>query len=138
MAKTEGPSRAIADELEFGSRRRSGARIAVRSRNGHERFRLAQSLGEHVDVLDVIVPVLNVVARQLREASSVDFRFTHDVLLARVVRERPRVRTLPAGRHVGSRSITSGPDSDAHQHARRATPRAVRGLCWLEAAKTSG
>ena len=36
--------------------------------NEHERFGLAQSLGERVDVLDVIVPDLDVVSRQLREA----------------------------------------------------------------------
>jgi hypothetical protein len=33
--------------------------------------------------------------------------------------ERPRRRTLPADRHIGSRSITSGPDADAHQQARQ-------------------
>jgi hypothetical protein len=36
--------------------------------NEHERFGVAQSLGERVDVLDVIVPDLDVVPRQVREA----------------------------------------------------------------------
>jgi hypothetical protein len=36
--------------------------------NQHQRVGLAQSLGERVDVLDVIVPHLDIVAQQLREA----------------------------------------------------------------------
>ena len=36
--------------------------------NEHERFGLAQSLRERVDILDVIVPDLDVVPRQRREA----------------------------------------------------------------------
>ena len=36
--------------------------------NEHERFGLAQSLGKRIDVLDVIVVHLDVMARQLREA----------------------------------------------------------------------
>ena len=36
--------------------------------NEHEDLGLAQSLGERVDVLDVIVPDLDIVSRQLREA----------------------------------------------------------------------
>ena len=39
--------------------------------NEHECFGLTQSLGERLDVLDVIVPDLDVVARQLVKQSSV-------------------------------------------------------------------
>jgi hypothetical protein len=54
----------------FGSAR-GVARGSRALANQHERFGLAQSLGERVDVLDVIVPDLDIVPDSFAKQSSV-------------------------------------------------------------------
>ena len=59
---------ALADEPElWQSTEEWGADLGALA-NEHECLGLVQSLGERVDVLDVIVPDLDIVPRQLREA----------------------------------------------------------------------
>ena len=59
---------ALADEPQLRQSTQEWSADLGALANEHERFALAQSLGERVDVLDVIVPDLDVVPRQLREA----------------------------------------------------------------------
>jgi hypothetical protein len=59
---------ALADEPELGQSTQERRADLGALANEHERFGLAQSLGERVGVLDVIVPDLDVVPRQLGEA----------------------------------------------------------------------
>jgi hypothetical protein len=59
---------ALADEPELRQSAEERRADLGALANEHEHFRVAQSLGERVDVLDVIVPDIDVVPRQLREA----------------------------------------------------------------------
>jgi hypothetical protein len=59
---------ALADQPELGQPAEQRRPDLGALTNQHERLGLAQSLGEPIDVLDVIVPDLHVVPRQLREA----------------------------------------------------------------------
>ena len=59
---------ALADQLQFRQPlQQRGANLRALA-DQHQRFGVAQALGQHVDVLDAIVPDLDVVARELAEA----------------------------------------------------------------------
>jgi hypothetical protein len=59
---------ALADEPELRQSLEEWSADLRALANQHEDLGLAQSLGERVDVLDVIVPDLDIVSRQRREA----------------------------------------------------------------------
>ena len=87
---------ALTDEAELRQSTQEWRADLSALANQHERFGLAQALGERVDVLDVIVPNLDVVPRQLREA----FERAQRVLV--VVEDRDPHRGQPSA-HTGRR-----------------------------------